>query len=192
MQSSWIFVWEISILLIIWRFAQWQSYLNCVVHMQLEANINLRNCSALGLASWKCTSNGKIKRRNGNSGSNNTRNCALWRHLPVWWAIDIWIGHGEHCMQHFHFDHRSPLWHRRCPNRAAHFSISTSMPNCHEPFRQYLVAFLLSAMNSRWFLLLMHNLFANCYLPWNFQMKSTTKWIFILSKFFFCWYFDIL
>lgn len=102
--------------------------------------------------------------------------CALRRrHLPVWWAIGIWIDHDERCMQHFRCDHRSPLWHRRCPNRAAHFSASTSMPNCREPIRRYLVAFSWPAMNSRWFLLLMHNLFANCYLPWNFQTKSTTN-----------------
>lgn len=100
-------------------------------------------------------------------------------HLPVWLAIDIWTDLDEHCMQHFHCDRRSPLSHRRCPNRVAHFSVSTSMLNCREPFRQYLVAFLLPAMSSRWFLLLMHNLFANCYLPWNFQMKSTTKINFI-------------
>lgn len=113
---------------------------------------------------------------------------SMWRHLPVWWAIDIWIDLDEHCMQHSRCDRRSPLWHRRCPSQAAHFSASTSMPNCRAPFRRYLVAFSLPAMNSRWFSLLMHNLFANCYLPWNFQTKWTTNiWtnLYCFSFFFF-------
>lgn len=90
-------------------------------------------------------------------------------YIPVWWVIDIWIGHVLHWVSHFRCDRRPPFSHLRYRCPVAHFSVNTNRPNCHAPSRQYRAASSWFAMNFHWILWSMHNLFANCCLLWKFD-----------------------
>lgn len=64
------------------------------MHKSAKPNANTNNCAELsiwGLASWKFASNGILMEKKAIKQQNDRAlNGALsFRHLPVWWAIDI-------------------------------------------------------------------------------------------------------